>query len=903
MLAKVSPDITKKRLKGIKTAGGGVCGRTESAPGIASSSNVSSESTMKASGVLSSGSQTNPLIGRAVKKIFEGQQYNGTVVAFNSPYYLVKYSDGDSEELDKNEVTSILNKSSIDNATPEPMLGRVIRKSFDGIYFIGFVEGCSDFYTVLYEDGDREDLSRDELAEVVLPDSPLQLRMEIDSSSGEAYLYVLTRNNDKASEIARDFGCPEMTSHILALNKKRYPGLCGESKLEAGTRILVPDTIAQAVRKGEALVCKQLSTGSSVSLSRKLTILGICQVCDRSTLKTINAKCRTDLLECASLGCGAKVHRQCGIAPKEGLHYFCPMCMDVPLETELFDIDFKATKFDGQTRFGTSSSSARVASFGIVNSRSATKGVTMSAHSAGVESERMMTKVCALVKEQAPDLKFTSFVVNLNTKFPLHIDTENVGLGGIIGFGEYEGGDLWAHWLPEETKAPSGNRFHDVRTKLLLINGAAPHMTTKFKGRRLTVVLYTRKGFEACDTASTAHLKSVGFQLPDLSFVKKWEAMDYGDVNYRLLSAMKDLVKDQRIRGSTLLIDNKFAYLVLTRYFASLPGSTEYAIPIADDRRTAHLCQNEDNDDDAVMLIESQSSVLDAGENISSSSSKSSTQRLLYELEEIRAEGENAVNSFQTQSKELAASFLNEAEDILERFTLSGHRATARALSLCDKLGRENEGLRAQLESKEEEKGKAANFSSARHAGEAWSTPQAKRQKSALESVGTPLEVAQVAASHNLSQGSIHADHNPPVQGKLPFACFIEDWEYASVLARSDGHTPVKESLELTARFANKYVGLRLCDQVKKNTSGGGNTEHVFEEHRIITSVDWLPQGYRAQTVLAQTSVHDATETKGSANLKKTNTLKGYMVNSTLLELITVGRNPDRAMVSRTICM
>jgi hypothetical protein len=554
MPIKVSPGTQKKNMKDTDLVGGDVHSRNEGARGIARCCNMNSEPTSNATDVLP-GVKANPLIGREVTKIFEGQQYYGTVIAFNSPYYLVKYSDGDSEELDKNEVTCALVKSSIDGATPEAMLGRVIRKQFNGKYFIGFVAECNEFYTVLYEDGDKEDLTRYELAEVVLPDTPLQLRMEIDSSGGEAYLYVLTRNNDKTSQIAKNFGCPEMLSHILALNKKRYPGLSGESKLEPGTRILVPDTIAQALRKGKAFSFEHLSAGPSISLSKKQTILGVCQVCDRSTLKNSTGKCRTDLLECTSLGCGAKVHRHCGESSKEGLNYFCSLCMEVPLETELFNIDFRATKFDGQTRFGTSSSSARVASFGIVNSRSATKGVTMSSQSAGVESERMMIKVCAFVKEQAPDLKFTSFVVNLNTKFPLHIDTENVGLGGIVGFGDYTRGDLWAHWLPEEAEAQGGKRFHDVHTKLLIINGAAPHMTTKFKGRRITVVLYTRKGFEACDTVSIDHLKAVGFQLPDQSYVKKWEAIDYGDVDYRLLSAMKDLIKDQRIRGSKFIVE------------------------------------------------------------------------------------------------------------------------------------------------------------------------------------------------------------------------------------------------------------------------------------------------------------------------------------------------------------
>jgi hypothetical protein len=487
-------------------------------------------------------------VGRAVVKFFEGRRYNGTVAAFDSPYYVVEYSDGDTEDLDRSELSEVLVTAPSDNATAEPMVGRVVRKSFGGKHYLGSVVDCNEFYTVLYEDGDHEDLTRQELATVIFPDEPLQLRMDIDSAGGEPYLYVLTRNNDKTREIAKDFGCPEMTDHILALNKNRYSALSGDSKLEAGTRILVPDSIAQGLRNGSVLLCKQVAAVARGSLSNHRAIFGICQVCDRNTLKTGTG--RADVLECASLGCGAKLHRACDTGAREGTNYFCPLCMEVPLATELFDIDFKTTRFDGQTRFGSSSSSARVASFGIVNSRSATKGVTMSAHSAGVESERMMIKVCALVKEQAPDLKFTSFVVNLNTKFSLHIDTENIGLGGIVGFGDYQGGDLWAHWLPEEEKAHGGTRFHDVRARLLVINGAAPHMTTKFKGRRLTVVLYTRRGWEACDAASMTHLKSVGFQLPDPEYMKKWGAMEYHDVEYRLLSAIKDLVKDQLTHGS-----------------------------------------------------------------------------------------------------------------------------------------------------------------------------------------------------------------------------------------------------------------------------------------------------------------------------------------------------------------
>ena len=345
------------------------------------------------------------------------------------------------------------------------------------------------------------------------------------------------------------FGCPEAIHQIMALNKERYPAMTQESKLEAGTRILVPDCIAAVLRNGSAPSSKQPASSTGSSLSAHRAIFGACSVCDKGPLKPGH----TNTLECASLGCGARVHRHCDAGNiREGSHYFCPSCMAVPLETELFTTDFKETKFTGQMRFGTSSATARVATFGIVNSRSATKGITMSAQSAGVESERMILKLCAYVKANCPDLKFTSFVVNLNTKFPLHIDTENIGLGAIAGFGDYEGGLLWTHWLPEEAGKARENktRFHDIKDKILVINGAAPHMTTKFVGRRLTVVFYCRKSWEACDPASLAHLKILGFQLPDVAYMEKWLTFDNGNEEYRLLAAIKDLVKDKIICGS-----------------------------------------------------------------------------------------------------------------------------------------------------------------------------------------------------------------------------------------------------------------------------------------------------------------------------------------------------------------
>ena len=123
------------------------------------------------------------------------------------------------------------------------------------------------------------------------------------------------------------------------------------------------------------------------------------------------------------------------------------------------------------------------------------------------------------------------------------------------------------------------------------------------------------------------------------------------------------------------------------RFFFLYTASTEHAIAVAD-----QVCEHHD----------------EVGEQFSSSSTSLGGESFacstnLLQLDEIRKDGEQAVHFFQSQTKELVASFLSSAEGLVERYTLDGHRATARALMLCDKLGRENEVLRVQLEGKKTE--------------------------------------------------------------------------------------------------------------------------------------------------------------------------------------------------------
>jgi hypothetical protein len=323
--------------------------------------------------------------------------------------------------------------------------------------------------------------------------------------------------------------------------------------------------------------------------------------------------------------------------------------------------------------------------------------------------------------------------------------------------------------------------------------------------------------------------------------------------------------------------------------------STEHAISIVDDGRE-NLRRRYGEDDDPVFV--SSSSCIGGG---GGSGSSKSTQRLFCELEEIRADGEDAVQYFQTQSKELAASFLSSAEGLVERFTLTGHRATARALSLCDKLGRENAALRAQLEAKNEELRQAVAHAAA-STGAAWSTPQAKRKKPNLETLGTPEEYAQDVAARRRARLSTSAARTQlAADGKVPFKCFIEDWELLPALARSKGKLPAKEKKELTARFAAKYVGVCLYDEDEESAAEEAGGVRAYHEHRTVTAVEWLPrQGCQVLTVLTQAASGDDTAADGDHDVMCDESLQGYMVTSTLPLLIKAGRNPGRVMVGRS---
>jgi hypothetical protein len=115
---------------------------------------------------------------------------------------------------------------------------------------------------------------------------------------------------------------------------------------------------------------------------------------------------------------------------------------------ELRDLDFKAVpQSKPLVAFGSTPATARTIIFGIVNTREGNTPITASAASLGAENERKIAKaspptpikcrstyeavsrcdpppaiqVCALARARAPQLRFTSFVVNYCSKFMLHV--------------------------------------------------------------------------------------------------------------------------------------------------------------------------------------------------------------------------------------------------------------------------------------------------------------------------------------------------------------------------------------------------------------------------------------------------------------------------------------------------
>jgi hypothetical protein len=108
------------------------------------------------------------LLGARIQKKFDSDNYEGEVVRYEGEEtkdkggWLVRYDDGDSETLNRNQITPLVTKHTY--------LGRNVEKEFDGDMCKGEVveydasgKTKDTPWLVLYDDGDREHMSRNEV--------------------------------------------------------------------------------------------------------------------------------------------------------------------------------------------------------------------------------------------------------------------------------------------------------------------------------------------------------------------------------------------------------------------------------------------------------------------------------------------------------------------------------------------------------------------------------------------------------------------------------------------------------------------------------------------------------------------------------------------------------------------
>lgn len=416
----------------------------------------------------------------------------------------------------------------------DPLVGRVVRKQFARSWFLGSITSFNaPFYRIEFEDGDCEDWDKDDIRRGLISDDKAQFRMGItDDADAQLFLFVIARDDDTVSGICDGIGVKHGAT--LEINKERFSTLRAHSTLKKGTILVMPEDVAEILRH------PRKSSGTNKAKFE------FCQVCSGAIA--------SDGVPCASLGCGISVHELCLELPTPGCFYFCPRCMGIPLRAELLDLKFlHCETSSAKYVFGTSSNLKRL-TYGIVNSRrpsAASPMYTISASSHGKEAERIQKKLCAFARETAPQVRFTSIVVNKNSKMGMHTDETNVGPSAIAGFGNYERGELWIHRLPGADGEFIDGGFIDLHDKTLVFDGKSPHMTMRFKGERVTCVFYTRSGWTTTNEASVSKLRALGYNLPDQAYMSHWQIRPYESEDFRLKSAIKKLVQDKRKIGTS----------------------------------------------------------------------------------------------------------------------------------------------------------------------------------------------------------------------------------------------------------------------------------------------------------------------------------------------------------------
>eukprot|EP00931_Biecheleriopsis_adriatica_P010486 TRINITY_DN11155_c0_g1_i1.p1 TRINITY_DN11155_c0_g1~~TRINITY_DN11155_c0_g1_i1.p1 ORF type:complete len:371 (-),score=51.23 TRINITY_DN11155_c0_g1_i1:22-1134(-) len=129
------------------------------------------------------------------------------------------------------------------------------------------------------------------------------------------------------------------------------------------------------------------------------------------------------------------------------------------------------------------------------------------------ERPNLARLLCAFARHELPSFRFTSIQVNKDYAAELHVDKYDAGDSRIIGLGDYTGGQLWV----DDGGHGGRGRVANLHGRWLGFDGNLPHKVLPFKGRRYTLVYFSK--IRGCDVGATSSeharfLLDLGFPLP-----------------------------------------------------------------------------------------------------------------------------------------------------------------------------------------------------------------------------------------------------------------------------------------------------------------------------------------------------------------------------------------------------
>jgi hypothetical protein len=160
-------------------------------------------------------------------------------------------------------------------------------------------------------------------------------------------------------------------------------------------------------------------------------------------------------------------------------------------------------------------------------------GGSFGVSSATAKHPQLSRLLVAAIRAIDCDFPFTSIQLNYNYASRPHVDRNNVGCSYIVGFGEYEGGELWVHdsevgddsvdcTLDPQDENVSAyytagstfpGRLEDVKGRWIQFDGNKLHYTKEFRGNRYTLVYFTSDTYPKVPNDVRSSLNAAGFDF------------------------------------------------------------------------------------------------------------------------------------------------------------------------------------------------------------------------------------------------------------------------------------------------------------------------------------------------------------------------------------------------------